>query len=246
MRAARNLLFFEAMRIFSQPRCRLWTLWIFYLGVISAVVTPVSETGAETLLQRGLLGLILSDYVPDGGLDEAEFLGSQVVEVTPGLPAERSGIREGDVILALDQELVRSTDHLQMTIARKKPGSIVEVQVVREEGILSIPVRIASWNSFLLRKPTFGIFSSVVQLEPLTPELRLRFDLPESARGLVVVDVDAQSIYQNVLREGSLILRINEKPAKELEDVIRLFRPGLNRLEILEDGVVGSLAIQGF
>lgn len=223
-----------------------WIRGISLVALFCWLALPVTGTEAETLLQRGLLGLMLSDYIPEGGLEPEEFLGSEVVEVTPGLPAERSGIREGDVILAIDQELIQSTDHLQMTIARKKPGSVVEVQVVREEGILSIPVRIASWNSFLLRKPTFGIFSSVVQLEPLSARLRLRFGLPESARGLVVINVDEQSIYQNVLQEGTLILRINEEPAQDLEDVIRLFRPGLNRLEILEDGVIGSLAIQGF
>lgn len=196
--------------------------------------------------QRGLLGLMLADYIPEGGLKTAEFLGSEVVEVTPGLPADRAGIVKGDVIVAVDEVYIRSTNHLQVTISEKTPGTVVLVKVARPGEIIDLPVRITSWETFLLEKPRFGLFSSAIEVRPLNEELRQIYQIPDDRDGLVIISVDEQSIYRNVMEEGSLILKINERPAEKVEDLLRHFHSGLNQLEILESGVVGSLAIRGY
>lgn len=215
------------------------------------VVTCLLGWGSMADLQatsgtRGLLGLMLADYVPEGGLEDSEFLGSEVVEVTPGLPAARAGLLEGDVIVAVDEVFIRSTKHLQVTISEKTPGTVVAIKVVRPGQVLDVPVRITSWEAFLLEKPRFGLFSSAIQVRPLDAELRTVYRIPPEWEGLVVVGVDEQSIYRNILEEGSLILKINQKPAQQIDDILQHFHSGLNQLEILESGVVGSLAIRGY
>lgn len=207
-------------------------------------------TGAGAVLEarqggeRGLLGLMLRDYLSGG--QGGRFLGSEVVEVTPGLPAERAGIEAGDIILAIDQVLIESTHHLQVTIAGFRPGTRVNVKLARRNEIMDIPVRLGGWNAFLLSEPRFGMFSSVVTLRPLDGELRRRYGLGEEVQGLVVTGIDPNSTYRTVLSEGAVIQRINGQPVRQVAEVLTLLQPDLNRLEVLEDGVVGSLAIRGY
>lgn len=203
--------------------------------------------GDSQINNRGLLGIMLDDYRSSESAEaEPVFLGSQVVEVTPGLPADRAGIRVGDVIVAVDEESVESTGHLQVMVSAKEPGRVVSITLVRESGVETVPVRVGSWKSFLLRTPTFGPFFSVIQLDPVTPELRKRYRLPEGAEGLVVTRISEDSIFHTVLSEGVVIEKINGSPVLNRDDVLEFMRSGLNRLQIVEDGIVGSLAIRGY
>lgn len=213
---------------------------LLILGLLATLALPTSAG------ERGLLGLMLQDYRIGGGGDRSTFVGAEVVEVTPGLPAERAGIAPGDVIVAIDEILVESTGHLQVTIAGMAPGSRVEIRLMRRGEMLSIPVRIAGWRLFLLGQPHFGLFSSVVTLKALDAELRIRFGLAPEVEGLAITRVDPDSTYRTILKEGMVIQRINGVKVTRETEVLRLLNPELNRLEILEDGVVGSLAFRGF
>jgi S1-C subfamily serine protease len=60
--------------------------------------------------------------------------GALVVQVVPDGPAEKAGIREGDVIVAFDGTQVLSSDDLGAAILERDPGDTVQVSVVRENG----------------------------------------------------------------------------------------------------------------
>ena len=64
--------------------------------------------------------------------------GALVVYVQPGSPAEKSGIRVGDVILTIDGEPVFNVKDLQRFIAEKKVGDIIRVGLVRERRSLVV------------------------------------------------------------------------------------------------------------
>jgi len=217
------------------------TLFLLFLGLNALLID-----GAQEMESRGLLGLMLADVIPAEGQQLSRYRGSEVIEVTPGLPAERSGMERGDIILAVDDTLIESTNQLQILVSKLTPGEVITVKVARGDRLLDIPVRIASWESFLLEKPGFGFFSSVVQLAPLNDALRTRYNISPSVQGLVIISVDEQSIYQTILEEGTVIRKVNNRLITSENDLWKQFRPGLNRLEILEGGVVGSLAIRGY
>ena len=69
--------------------------------------------------------------------------GVLVREVMPGLAAEHAGVLPDDIILAVDGERVMASDDLVNLVSNRKPGTKVQVEVWREEGRLSLEVRLS-------------------------------------------------------------------------------------------------------
>jgi len=70
--------------------------------------------------------------------------GVVVMDVAPGSPGERAGIRPGDAILAVDRRPVRSVEAFQQALAQVKPGEGVPVYLQRGGGrheyvVLKVP-----------------------------------------------------------------------------------------------------------
>ena len=63
-----------------------------------------------------------------------------IAGVVPGGPAERSGIREGDIILGVEKKEVRSRPELYREIWKKKPGERISLRILREEESLNLEV----------------------------------------------------------------------------------------------------------
>jgi S1-C subfamily serine protease len=82
--------------------------------------------------------------------EEAEGLGlpagegARVVEVVQGGPAAQAGVRDGDVILAVDGERVRPPDGLRRLILSRNPGDEVELTVLRSGRELTLAVVLGS------------------------------------------------------------------------------------------------------
>lgn len=82
-----------------------------------------------------ILGVAITDQ-PDGGV--------RVVAVRPGTPAEKAGLRPGDVIVSFDGQPVRDSAHLRQVLAAHAPGDSVTVSVRRGEQQLDLQVDLSS------------------------------------------------------------------------------------------------------
>ena len=65
-----------------------------------------------------------------------------VREVSPNSPAHGAGLREGDVIIAIDRRRVDDYDSLRNRIARLAPGAVVNVSIVRDGVNKEMPVQV--------------------------------------------------------------------------------------------------------
>ena len=61
--------------------------------------------------------------------------------VEPRSPAERAGLRDGDVVVAIDGRDVRSPQELSLAVAEAKPGASVRMRIVRDGRTLTLDVR---------------------------------------------------------------------------------------------------------
>jgi serine protease Do len=83
---------------------------------------------------RGYLGLAVQRLTPEIadslGLSQAQ--GALVTETTSGGPADRAGLKPGDVIVAFDGKDIKDTSDLPLQVARTTPGKMVPVKILRE------------------------------------------------------------------------------------------------------------------
>ena len=123
------------------------------IGVRPQTVTPTLAAG---------LGL------PDRGVVLADVL--------PGSPAERAGLRPGDLVLSLDGKPMENGRQLQINLYRRFVGDIVALEVLRGGQVLKVPVTIAERHN-----PFFGAASSSDPRENMVPRL-----------GILAVTLDRQ------------------------------------------------------
>jgi Do/DeqQ family serine protease len=112
-----------------------------YAGIGFAIPTNMARPIMEQLIKdgkvsRGYLGVNIATVTPllakERGLPAQH--GALVARVDPAGPAAKSGLAEGDVVIGLNGTEIRTSDLLRNTIAMIKPGTTVELQLVRKDG----------------------------------------------------------------------------------------------------------------
>jgi len=153
--------------------------------------------------------------------------------VMKGGPAERAGIRTGDVIVRFDGKEVQNSADLPAQVARIAPGTTVPVTLLRDGKESTLPVTVGEMKeSEVVASTARGDLGLTVQ--PMTPEIAESLGL-ERAEGLVVTRVEPGSAADEAgLREGDWITQVNRQPVKTLADYNReMARSPKNRSVLL-------------
>jgi Do/DeqQ family serine protease len=108
------------------------------IGIGFAIPSNMAKNVMEQLVQggavhRGMLGVTVQAVTADiaSSLGLPQVKGALVSAVQPGSPAERAGLRRGDVILEIDGASVSDSNALRNHVARLKPGTTASLKVVR-------------------------------------------------------------------------------------------------------------------
>jgi serine protease Do len=141
--------------------------------------------------------------------------GMLLTGVTPGSPADRAGLRAGDIIAAIDGKEVTDPASLRYQIATQPLGEEVTLTVWRDRAERRVTIRLApppeNPPRQLTRLPAGSLFGglAVANLSPALAQ-ELGAGLPE--RGVVLVDVPQQTFLARLLRRGDLIEQVNGQP----------------------------------
>ena len=117
-------------------------------AIASDTIRPIVEDlrkGGTRISTRAFLGV--SSYTVDDvarrGFNLATSEGALILEVTPGSPAEAAGLRRGDVITAVGEDRIRSSEDLSSAVRKRSPGDRVEVRWQRGSEERSATVTLA-------------------------------------------------------------------------------------------------------
>jgi serine protease Do len=180
---------------------------------------------------RGYFGVMIQDITPALArkLDLKEQKGALIGGVEPKGPAEKAGIRSGDVIIEVDGKLVPDSRHLKLAVARIKPGDSVPVKIVRDGSTKKLDVTVkelpGSEQAAKADSQESGEGEALkgVAVADLDQKLRRQFNIPANISGAIVVDVQGGSAAAEAgLKPGDVILEINKQPVKGSEDAVRL------------------------
>jgi len=214
-----------------------------FMGVGFAIPSNMAQHVMNDLIKtgkvsRGYLGLLL------GNLDDKmakqfnipDTAGALVNQVEKGGPADKAGLKEGDVIRTFNGQTVDSQGALTAMTTNANPGSEVTLGIIRDGKPMDIKVTLAERpaNLPVVATPGSGGFGGQgagpsqgtlrgVAVQPLTPEIRQQFGLPADAHGVVIAQVDPNSpAGQQGLQAGMLIESINRHPVNSVGDFNRL------------------------
>ncbi len=178
----------------------------------------VEQLISKGSVSRGWLGVsiqpVTEEIAASFGLKKTA--GALVNEVVAESPAIKAGIRQGDVIVAIDGKDVKDVSHLQRLVAALPVGKRVEVMVVRDGKALKLPLVIGSSESAAAKQvkpeaqaPTEWLGMSV---EELPRELRMK-----GLSGVIITEIDPEGLAAEAgLRQGDIIISINRKKVENL------------------------------
>jgi serine protease Do len=178
----------------------------------------------EGKVVRGWLGVMIQKITSDlkNKLGFKDERGALVADVSPNGPAEKGGIKRGDVILSFDGKEIKEMNDLPLIVASTPVGKTVTVEVWRKDRKESLQVKVGELKEDEKLQSTGeapGLLG--MTLEELTEESAKRYGLSESS-GILVVQVEQNSpaAEAGILR-GDIILEMDQNPVKGLQEFRR-------------------------
>jgi serine protease Do len=217
--------------IFSQSGGNIGIGFAIPTNLVKDLLPQLKDRGKVV---RGFLGTTVQKLTPEIatslGLQQAR--GALVAEINKGGPAERAGIKTGDVIVEFDRKEIKDSADLPLQVARVAPGRTVQVKVLRDGKELMVPLTVGEMKESELAAATEnGNLGLTVQ--PVTPEIAGALGL-ERAEGIVVASVTPSSPADEAgLRRGDLITQINRRPVRNMSDYQREVKPNENSKSLL-------------
>jgi serine protease Do/serine protease DegQ len=207
------------------------------VNLAAAVMHSLIETGS---VARGYLGVqsqtLTADNAEALGLPR-DTKGVTITDVSPDTPAEKAGLKRGDVILSVNDKLVTALRDLRIFISQMAPGSKVKLKITRDGKEQVVEVALGRLDE----KPNELLPG--VEAAPLTPEARRRLNIPPRYDGLLVTSVDEDSDYADRLREDVLIIQIDREDALDLETARSALTPGRHMLFVYYRGALRVVSI---
>lgn len=180
---------------------------------------------------RGFMGVNIQNVDPSlaSKFDVKEHSGALVSNVNADSPADKAGIKDGDVIVEFDGKPVLDSRHLKLQVAQTAPGKEVPVKISRDGKEKELTVTLKEYPADKeLAKNTKGDHSSGdptdgITVDELNAAARQQFSIPKNINGALITDVDPESAgAQAGLQAGDVILEINRKPVKSSEDAVAM------------------------
>jgi serine protease Do len=189
------------------------------------VMEDLVKTGKVT---RGYLGIHPSTLSADLAkqFKSPDTAGVLVDDVLAGGPAEKAGIKNGDVIRKLNGQVVDEPGQFTALITNLNPGTEITLDILREGQPISIKVTLGERPAESSLRGGGSVQEGTLRgitVQNLTPSLRDEAGIPPNVTGVVITELDPNSpAAQFGLQAGDVIESINRQPVHNVADFNKL------------------------
>ncbi len=199
------------------------------------VIDQISKTGQ---VKRGYLGVYLQAV--DKEIAEAfnleKIQGVLVAEITKDSPAEKAGVKQGDIIVEYNDLPIKNLASFRNEISLLDPDSKVNLKVLRAGKYQSLSVALTSApDNALAKAENTQLGIEVSDVKTVTPELARRWgyaSLP--SEGIVINRIKPGSLAEKAgIRPGLFILQVNQRVVKSTNDFYDEVQKSANKKHIV-------------
>jgi serine protease Do len=184
---------------------------------------------------RGYLGVYVQPVTAElaKAFNLSDQSGALLGGVSPGTPAARAGLKEGDVITHFDGKKLTDSRHLRLMVAQTRPNTEASVKYLREGKEMTTTATLGELTPEQAVAPAMKRGSTNAKGEPLSLEgvevgdldarSRQQFGIPAEIEGALVLGVaSGTSAYEAGLRSGDIILEMNHHKIRNARDAIEV------------------------
>lgn len=199
--------------IFSRSGGHMGIGFAIPINMAKVIIDQLIKSGAVV---RGYLGVkiqpITTDLAASFGL--ADKKGILIAQVEPGSPSDKAGLKQGDIIVSLDNLPVTTIGDFRNSIASTKPGDKRMLGVSRDKKLLQLPVAVGDLSelnaSYKKDKEEPQTINKIgISVQNITEEIAGKLGVKPGV-GVVVSSVKSGSLGDLAgLSRGSIIMEVN-------------------------------------
>jgi serine protease Do len=200
-----------------------------FSGAGFAIPTQTVHPVVDSLIKNGVvhhgyLGVGLNDVTPDNAkfFNLTGSTGALIASVTPNSPASRAGLKEGDVVTAVNGRPVETGSDLQVIVSEDAPGSKIQLEVMRNGHPEKLDLTVGEYHKdaevAAAATDESGHARLGIAISDLTPDVRQQLQLGSDVQGVAIAQVQPGSPAEDAgLTGGDVILEVNRKPVTSAE-----------------------------
>ena len=190
-------------------------------SIMNKVVADLKQYGTVQRALIGIQGQDVKNYV-DAKKDKGEDIdlgtmeGIYVAKVTEESAAEEAGMKEGDVITAIDGKPVNKMAELQEVLAKKRPGDKVTVTYLRDKkkATKTVTLKNEKGNTQVVKKADLDVLGG--NFRAITNAQKEQLNI---GYGLEVLKVNSGRLKTAGITKGFIIQRVNDNAVKTIDDL---------------------------
>lgn len=187
------------------------------INMTKEVLASLKDKG---VVVRGWLGIFVQKITPQ--LAESFKLkdqtGALVADVVKGGPAEKGGIKQGDVIIEFDGKKIKEMGDLPKIVANTPVGKTVKVVILRNGEETALSITIAKMAEEGDVEEGTGTEKLGLTLQNLTPDIAKQLKIAEESGVLVTAVAEGSSAAEAGIRRGDVILEVNRQAVKTVDE----------------------------
>ncbi len=184
------------------------------VDMVKNIAKKLIEKGS---IDRGYMGVSIGDLTKDLKALYKHKKGAMIVAVEPDTPAEKAGLKRGDLIISVDNKNIESAASLKNTIGLKEPGSTIDITYERDKNLLDTTITLTSLAQTVHESSDL---LNGMELLSLTDSLRYRYSIPSGVEGVLIVRIKegSKAAMQGIL-EGDIIIQVENSEIKNMNDL---------------------------
>jgi serine protease Do len=202
---------------------------------------------------RGWLGVTVQEITPKiaEALSLRSIKGVLITEVITDSPADKGGIKQGDVVLTIGGKDVQNASSMRFLVSELLPGSLVKVEVVRDGRKKTLNIDIGDLSGEQVPEEKLVIednrFLEGATVADITPATRESLEIGNDVKGVLVIEVlNNSAAARTGVRPGDVIIQINNRETpnlKEFSPVLKKLTGRKMSISIYRQGMIMSMTI---
>jgi serine protease Do len=197
-----------------------------YMGIGFAIPMDMARNVMDSIIKhgrviRGWLGVSIQNLTPELakslGIKQTE--GALIAGVENNSPADKAGLKRGDLIIGMAGKKVNDSTGLRNMVAEAAPGTKVDFTILRDGKEQTITVTLGELKERrVVKKTEYNNVLKGITVQELTPSLRDRMNLPENLNGVVITGISPDSPTQGLLQQNDVIQEVNRQAIQSAQD----------------------------
>ncbi len=201
-----------------------------------------------------------------GVVTDGHDKGAEIQSVSKESAAEKAGLKKGDVITKIDSRRIEATEDVTDAVRSHKPGDKVSITFLRDGKEQKVSADLGRWkgvNVNTLTAPRVfadqmvrgridramaGVPGNVYTTAPRSPRLGMVVQDTDDGKGVKVTDVDEGTAEKAGIKEGDVILQVDDKAVNSTDEISKLIKEKKDqnsvRMQVLRDGKTQTIEVR--